>query len=525
MNHHPQEIMISESEDSESGSIATVSEVSDDTAGEVVSHSNPSVSCCVKDSSDVHVGTRNQYKAPVTVQKYKVTITNETPKFNFVPNLSVTQASPLLRFLPSETHPGPTENKEPSEDLNCHMSNVKVNKHLHESPRRSVQGLLPKSGDVNTGICAGTVIAVILITSVTVVVYYPGAETSNPSTEGAFRFTVQTSHGNDSVDAGTEYVFWEVKVYATFKPDFQWFGPQGEDLLQAHSRKYLIYGSSYRSESSLMLFSVTIGDAGEYRLHVFNKARPEVKKFINVTLTIKIRKPPDMVPNLAEDELQTGDNITLECTALNPITWSYPRQELDRSNDGESSVHITEVRRQQYYVSTFHVSRADYLDTGFYGCNVNQTSSFFYAITTRRTYVYVRDDQHLLVGKSDSIVLLDVNAFEPVVIPCRTTARDITISLWLTFVPSSSSSTTTTTTTTNNNNNNINSNNITIRHNNRSFKVISYDRKVGHTVEQINQDIAVTCSGERDNRTENILYVLLVFKLPKKHIRGNTVCI
>jgi hypothetical protein len=132
-----------------------------------------------------------------------------------------------------------------------------------------------------------------------------------------------------SVDVGREYVFWKVKVNATFKPEFLWFGPQGEILLVGNSRKYFIYGSSERSESGLKVFNVTISDAGQYRLHVFNKARPEVKKFLNITLTIKTRKPPDMVPNLAEDEIQTGGNISLECTALNPITWPYPRQELD----------------------------------------------------------------------------------------------------------------------------------------------------------------------------------------------------
>jgi hypothetical protein len=80
-----------------------------------------------------------------------------------------------------------------------------------------------------------------------------------------------------------------------------------------------------------------------------------------------------MEPNLAEDEPQTGDNITLQCTALNPITWSYPRQQLGRSTDGEASDYTTQVRRLQYCVSTLHVSRADYLDTGFYGCTVNES--------------------------------------------------------------------------------------------------------------------------------------------------------
>jgi hypothetical protein len=75
MTHHSQEIMTSESEDSENGSISTVSEVSD-AAREDVAELRPSVFCCVKDSSDVHMGTRNQYNAPVTVQNYKVTVNN-----------------------------------------------------------------------------------------------------------------------------------------------------------------------------------------------------------------------------------------------------------------------------------------------------------------------------------------------------------------------------------------------------------------------------------------------------------------
>jgi hypothetical protein len=116
-------------------------------------------------------------------------------------------------------------------------------------------------------------------------------------------------------------------------------------VLQGNSPKYVIDGSSERLESGLTLFSVDLSDAGEYRLHVFNKAWPEVEKFVTVTLTIKIREPPDMVPNSVEDELRIGDNITLQCTALNPIIWSYPRQQLDRSTEGEFSVYNQEVRR------------------------------------------------------------------------------------------------------------------------------------------------------------------------------------
>ena len=105
-------------------------------------------------------------------------------------------------------------------------------------------------------------------------------------------------------------------------------------FLQGNSCKYVTHGRSKRSESGLTLFSVDVSDAGEYRLHVWNIVWPEVEKFITVTFTIKIREPPDMVTNLAKYELQTGDNITLQCTALNPIIWTYPRQRLDRSTHG-----------------------------------------------------------------------------------------------------------------------------------------------------------------------------------------------
>jgi hypothetical protein len=480
--------MTSESKDSENESTSTVSEVSDATP-EDVAELRPSVSCRVKDSSDVHVGTRNQYNAPVTVQNYKVTVNNEIQGLNFVPKFSVTQ-------LPPKTHPGPTEPAIPLEEPNYHTLN------LEESPCKSFGGLIPKCGNVCTGICAGKVIALILTISVTVLVYYLGAETSNLSKENYFSCTVHTSHGNESVDVGTEYVFWKVKVNTTFGPEFQWFGPQGVVPLEGNLSKYVIDGSIERSESGLTLFRVELSDAGEYRLHVLDKARPEVKKFITVTLTIKIRDPPDMVPKLAEDEQQTGDNITLQCTALNPITWSYPRQQVERSTEGESSVYIMEVRRQQYYVSTLHVSRADYLDTGFYGCIVNESHNFFYPNNTTWTYIYVRDDEHLLVGQKDSIAVFDVSVFEPVVIPCRATARDIEISLQYTFVPKI-----------NNNNNNK-----------ESFEVTSLD-KVGFTLQQVIQDIAVTCIASRGNTTENILYVLFVHKLPQKHTLGSRVCI
>jgi len=536
--------MASESEDSENESIPSVSEVSD-TAREDVAELRPSISCCVKDSSDVHVGPRNQYNAPVMVQNYTVTVNNETQGLNFVPRFSVPQPSPFLQLLPAETHPGPIEPAIPSEEPNYHTSNLNDNNDLEVAPCKSNGQILSKCGNVSTGTCAGTVITLILIISVTVLVYYLGAETSSPSKENSFSYTVQTSHGNNSVDVGTEHVFWKVRVNTTFKPEFQWFGPQDEVILQGNSSKYVINGSSETSESGLTLSSVELSDAGEYRLNVFNKARPEVEKFITVTLTIKIREPPDMTPNLAEEELQTGDNITLQCTALNTITWSYPRQQPDRSTEGKSSVSITEVRRLQHYVSTLHVSRADYLDTGFYGCTVNESFSFFYPNTTRRTYIYIRDDEHLLVGQKDSIVVFDVSVFEPVVIPCRATARHIEISLQYTFVPKNNNNNNNNNNQTNNitNNNNrsskssINNNNVNINsnittnstnrnnNNNKSaFKVAFYDRKVGFTIEVI-QNIALTCIARLGNTTENILYVVFVHKLPQKHTLGCRVCI
>jgi hypothetical protein len=122
------------------------------------------------------------------------------------------------------------------------------------------------------------------------------------------------------------------------------------------------------------------------------------------------------------------------------------------------------------------------------------------------------------VGKKDSIVLLDVNAFEPTVIPCRATANGMNILLWHTFVPNNNNNNTVDTI--NNFNINNNTNNVTINNNitrnnnnnnnNKPFKVTAYDPKVGYTLEQVTRDIALTCSATRGNTTENILYVLSV---------------
>ena len=198
--------MTSESEDSENGTISTVSEVSD-AAREDVAELRPSVSCCVKDSSDVrvHVGTRNQYTAPVRVHNYKVTVNSEIQGLNIVPKFSVTQSSPVLQLLPPKTHPGPTKPAIPFEEPNYQTLSSTDKNDLEKEPCKPFGGLLPKCGNVSTGIRVGTVFALILTISVTVLVYYLGAENSNPSKENPFSFTVHTSHGNDSVDVGTEY--------------------------------------------------------------------------------------------------------------------------------------------------------------------------------------------------------------------------------------------------------------------------------------------------------------------------------
>jgi len=166
--------MTSESEGSENGTIPTVSEVSD-AAREDVAELGPSVLCCLKDSSDVHVGTRNQYNAPVTVPNYKVNVNNEIQGLNFVPKFSVIRLSPVLQLLPPKTHPGPTAPAITLEEPNYHTLNLND---LEEASCKSLGGLLPKCGNMSTGICADTVIALILTISVTVLVYYLGGETS-----------------------------------------------------------------------------------------------------------------------------------------------------------------------------------------------------------------------------------------------------------------------------------------------------------------------------------------------------------
>jgi hypothetical protein len=113
-----------------------------------------------------------------------------------------------LQLFPADTHPGPTEPAIPLEEPNYHTPNLNDNNDLEEAPCKSNGGLLPKCGNVSTGICAGTVIALILTISVTVLVYYLRAETSNPSKENSLSFTVQTSHGNYTVDVGIENVFF-----------------------------------------------------------------------------------------------------------------------------------------------------------------------------------------------------------------------------------------------------------------------------------------------------------------------------
>ena len=157
----------------------------------------------MKDSSDVHVGTRNQYNAPVTVQKY-ITVNNEIQGFTFVPNFSVTQPSHSSRHILAKTHPALTEPTIPLEEHNYHTHNLNDSNDLQKEPCKSLGGLFPKCGNMSTAICWNCD----SINTVTVLVYYLGAETSNTSEENSLSFTVQTSHGNDSVDVGTAYVFF-----------------------------------------------------------------------------------------------------------------------------------------------------------------------------------------------------------------------------------------------------------------------------------------------------------------------------
>jgi hypothetical protein len=132
---------------------------------------------------------------------------------------------PVLQLLPPKTHPGPTEPAITLEEPNYHTLNLKDND-LDEAPCKSLGGLLPKCENVSIGICADTVIALILTISVTVLMYYLGGETSIllqkiPSVS-------RCTHHTEMTVLTWELIFFNFRVNTTFKPEFQWFGPQGE---------------------------------------------------------------------------------------------------------------------------------------------------------------------------------------------------------------------------------------------------------------------------------------------------------
>ncbi|XP_039294536.1 vascular endothelial growth factor receptor 1 isoform X2 [Nilaparvata lugens] len=116
-----------------------------------------------------------------------------------------------------------------------------------------------------------------------------------------------------------------------------------------------------------------------------------------------------------------GDTFTLTCSSDSEIKWEYPALEY---SPGTPKISISEKRLADTLESQLTVTDASYLDTGFYRCH---QANYINGPQSRETYVFVQDDEHLMVHDNSSYY--SVTQYRNLTVPCRPTSRNVSMSL------------------------------------------------------------------------------------------------
>ncbi|XP_036379838.1 vascular endothelial growth factor receptor kdr-like [Megalops cyprinoides] len=134
---------------------------------------------------------------------------------------------------------------------------------------------------------------------------------------------------------------------------------------------------------------------------------------------------PQLVPAGDTHLYEAGSSFTLTCRGSAPLQWILPWR-----SAGSAGVRVEEqaCERGEYsHCSLLEVHNLTHRDTGLYTCNY--THHALHEEST--TYVFVKDEQHLFVEwrESDPDVLTVFESEEELLIPCRTTFPNITVTL------------------------------------------------------------------------------------------------
>nr|CAD7568583.1 unnamed protein product [Timema californicum] len=138
---------------------------------------------------------------------------------------------------------------------------------------------------------------------------------------------------------------------------------------------------------------------------------------------------PNIIPDVNQTVIHTGENIELLCTATEPIRWLYPQL-----YDETRELVVDELPMVVYnyngyeYTSHLSVQGANYLYTARYYCQRNDTTQP-HAYSAANIYVYVKDKDNLIACHDPNPWLI-VKQYGDVLIPCRPSSPDVKMDLY-----------------------------------------------------------------------------------------------
>ncbi|XP_022178523.1 vascular endothelial growth factor receptor 1 isoform X3 [Myzus persicae] len=133
-------------------------------------------------------------------------------------------------------------------------------------------------------------------------------------------------------------------------------------------------------------------------------------------------------PDVPELTLTSGADLTLKCTGDVPVKWNQNQYDSTLLIEKNSSIDISQGLANNSYISLLSLSRASYLDTGYYYCDPLSEDLGVDEQNSAKIYIFVQHDTHLL-AVPENLVLLSQDEFGNVIIPCRPTSPDINITL------------------------------------------------------------------------------------------------
>ncbi|XP_025418891.1 vascular endothelial growth factor receptor 1 isoform X3 [Sipha flava] len=137
-----------------------------------------------------------------------------------------------------------------------------------------------------------------------------------------------------------------------------------------------------------------------------------------------------IVPDVPELTLTSGADFILQCMGDVPVTWKLEKYDPNLNVKKMSSIDISQgLLANSSHISLLTLSRASYLDTGYYYCVPLSETLKLDEQNSKSIYLFIQHDTYLLAVPED-LVMLSPNEYANVIIPCRPTSPDVNVTLF-----------------------------------------------------------------------------------------------